>query len=282
MKTTSDTKRRTSSIQSGFLLWFLMLSASLFAQGTGRIALDDAAILVDSGEPTYVQYGAKDLANYLGEISGKPVVVSASVNAGKGAKSIIALGEKAALAMGADLGAAKELGDDDSEIRSFDKAGTHVVIVAGHNPHGTNTGIATLMLMVRAEGKSPYLDGPLDLRNRPSLWGSRASPERLAAEISICLPFVERSGLEAFHRHRLDPARQSFFTCGRSWKSCRSHCPPRTKLIFRKFGGWWTTRKTSAAWKCGSCNRRIALGFPIAVRAIRDSVPIGSMSARRT
>ena len=79
--------------------------------------LDDTVILVDSSEPSYVQYGAKDLANYLGEISGKPVVVSASLNAGKSAKSIIALGEKAALAMGADLDAAKELGDDGSEIR---------------------------------------------------------------------------------------------------------------------------------------------------------------------
>jgi len=168
MKTTSDIKRRRSSIQSWFLLWFLVISASLFAQGTARIALDDAVILVDSTEPAYVQYGAKDLANYLGEISGKPVVVNARMNAGKSAKSIIAVGEKAALGMGADLGASKELGDDGSEIRSLDKAGTHIVIVAGHNPHGTNSGIATLMLMVRAEGKAAYLEGPLDLRNRPS------------------------------------------------------------------------------------------------------------------
>ena len=130
--------------------------------------LDEAIILVDSREPSYVQYGARDLASYLREISGKPVIVSESMNPGKSAKSIIALGRMAALAMGADLDAAKELGEDDSEIHSFDKAGTHVVIVAGHNPHGTNTGIATLMLMIRADGKSAYLDGPLDLRNRPS------------------------------------------------------------------------------------------------------------------
>ena len=41
-------------------------------------------------------------------------------------------------------------------------------MVAGRIPHGTNTGIATLMQMIRAEGKSAYLDGPLDLQNKPS------------------------------------------------------------------------------------------------------------------
>ena len=259
-----------------------MLSASLLAQGTGHIALDDAVLLVDKSEPTYVQYGARDLANYLTEISGKPVVVSASMKAGKSAKSIIAVGEKAALAMGAELGAAKELGDDDSEIRSFDKAGTHIVIVAGHNPHGTNSAVATLMLMVRPEGKSAYLDGPLDLRNRPS-YGVRGLHLN---GWPLKYPYAFRSWKEADWKRFIDIAWTQRVNLFYLWPFMEIMPDPavtqRTKLTFRKFVGWWTMRKISAAWKCGSCNRRIALGFPIAARATRVSVLTGSMTARRT
>jgi hypothetical protein len=134
-----------------------------------RISLDEAVVLVDSSEASYVQYGAKDLASYLTEITGRPVSVGTSANAGRGAKSIIAVGERMALAMGADLGAASELGEEGSVIRSFDKAGAKIVIVAGQHPQGTNTGVATLMQMVRSEGKTPYLEGPLDLRNKPTI-----------------------------------------------------------------------------------------------------------------
>jgi len=152
-----------------FLLSFLIASASLAAaQSAPHISLDDTMILVDASEASYVQYGAKDLGDYLTAITGKPVLVSASANAGKKAKSIIAIGGKMALLMGADLGTAADSDDDSSIIRSFDKAGAKILVAAGHNPHGTNTGIATLMQMIRAEGKSPYLDGPVDLHNKPS------------------------------------------------------------------------------------------------------------------
>jgi len=134
-----------------------------------RISLDGSLILVDRSEATYVQYAAKDLGAYLTEVSGKPVAASASVDAAKKAKAVIAIGEKMALAMGADLKPASDLGDEGSVIRSFVRAGTTVVTVAGATPHGTNLGVAMLLQMIRLEGNSPYLDGPLDLRNKPSI-----------------------------------------------------------------------------------------------------------------
>src|SRR5260370_40695231 len=162
MKGSSRVNRR--GLVVGFVLLFLfsILHVSLVtAQSAKRLPLDEAVVLVDSSEASYVQYGAKDLGSYLTEITGRPVTVSTSANAGQKAKSIIAVGETMALAMGADLGAASELGDDGSVIRSLQKGGARVVVVAGRNPHGTNTGVATLMQMIRTQGRSPYLEDPL-------------------------------------------------------------------------------------------------------------------------
>ena len=157
---------RNSSMR--FVLSFLVGTVSLTgAQSSQRISLDDAVVLVDGSEPFYVQYAAKDLGSYLTEIAGKTAAVSNSVSASRKAKAVIAVGSKMATAMGADLGTAGP-DQDSSVIRHISKSGADVVVVAGLDPHGTNTGVATLMQMIRADGKSAYLDGPLDLRNKPS------------------------------------------------------------------------------------------------------------------
>ena len=161
-----DFVTRNSSMR--FVLSFLVGTVSLAAAQTSqRISLDDAVVLVDGSEPSYVQYAAKDLASYLSEITGKTAAVSNSVSAGRKAKAVIAVGAKMASAMGADLGTAGP-DQDSSVIRRISRSGADVVVVAGSDPHGTNTGVATLMQMIRADGKSAYLEGPLDLRNKPS------------------------------------------------------------------------------------------------------------------
>jgi hypothetical protein len=139
------------------------------AQSSQRISLDNAVVLVDSSEVSYVQYGAKDLGAYLTEITGQPIPVSASPKISGKSKNILAIGEKMARALGADLSAVSDLGNEGSLIRSFEKGGNTVVVIAGLNPHGTNAGIASFMRMIQAEGKSAYLDGPIDLRSKPSI-----------------------------------------------------------------------------------------------------------------
>jgi hypothetical protein len=152
-----------------FVLTFLVGTVSLAtAQTPQRLSLDDAVILVDGSEASYVQYGAKDLGSYLTEITGRPVRVSTSANAPQHAKAIIVVGATIAMAMGTGLSSPDKLEPDTCLIRSIEKDGAHLVIIAGSNPHDTNTGIATLMQMIRAEGKSAYLNGPLDLRSKPS------------------------------------------------------------------------------------------------------------------
>jgi hypothetical protein len=134
-----------------------------------RVSLDDAVIAVDSDEASYVRYGAKDLGSYLTEITGRPVILRSSIRETSKGKTVIAVGEKMAEAAGAELQPANKLGDEGAVIRSFEKAGGTVVVVAGLDPHGTNSGIATLTQMIRVEGRSAYLEGPVDLVSRPSI-----------------------------------------------------------------------------------------------------------------
>jgi hypothetical protein len=155
-----------------FLTWLVGGGTKAVAQvdvGASRLLLNKVAIFVDNGEPSFVQYGAQDLGAYLAEISGEPAKVESSLDAVRRYKSIIVIGERMAGAMAVDLGSTSELGDDGSVIRSFDKAGTTVIVIAGRNPHGTNFGIATVMQMIHADAKFPYLDGPLNIRNKPNI-----------------------------------------------------------------------------------------------------------------
>ena len=134
-----------------------------------RISLENVVILVDKTEPSYIQYGAKDLASYLSEINGNQIKVENSPDAAKKAKSILVIGAKMSLATGDSVLSAEELGEEGAIIRSYEKSGSTIVAVAGSNPKGTNWGIATLSQLIRAEGKSAYLEGPLDLKSKPSV-----------------------------------------------------------------------------------------------------------------
>ena len=134
-----------------------------------RVSLNSAIVLVDSSEASYVRYGAQDLGSYLTGITGDPTPVSSLIPKALNTGTVIAVGEKVARAMGADFSSAGDLGDEGSIIRCFDKGRTKVVIIAGMTSKGTNDGIATFIAMIQAEGKSAYLDGPVDLRSKPSL-----------------------------------------------------------------------------------------------------------------
>jgi hypothetical protein len=163
-------RRKKLVINAAFLVSFLT-RVVIPAEGgdiSTRVSLEDTVILVNGEEASYVQYGAKDLGSYLSEITGKPVPVRNLVDGGGRAKSVIAVGEKMAGVVGVDLKAASDLGDEGFVIRSFDKSGTKMVVVAGQHPQGTNAGIATLLQKIRVDGKSAYLDGPLEMRSKPS------------------------------------------------------------------------------------------------------------------
>jgi len=180
----------------------LSLGTALAQNSPRRIALDKPVILIDSSEASYVQYAAKDLGAYLAEITGELVTVSSTPSAGRNAKSIIAIGEKMALSLGVDLGSMSDLGDEGSVIRAFDKGGVRFVVVAGGNPHGTNMGAATFMQMVRSEGKTAYVEGPLNLRSKPNT----AVRGFHVNGWSLNYPYAFRAWREADWKHFIDLA----------------------------------------------------------------------------
>ena len=106
------------------LLEVLAVSAAAAQSNRQRISLDDAIVLVNSSEPSYIQYAAKDLGNYLAEISGRPIRASASASVGEKAKSVLVVGKTMAQAWRLDLPLPADLADEGSVIRSFDQGGT--------------------------------------------------------------------------------------------------------------------------------------------------------------
>jgi hypothetical protein len=70
--------------------------------------------------------------------------------------------------LGQDAGISAELGNEGYVIRSVQANGGTQIIVAGNDPHGTNAGVAALLQMIRADGNVPYVDGPVDLRSKPT------------------------------------------------------------------------------------------------------------------
>ncbi len=139
------------------------------AASSERMDLADAIVLVDSTEPSYVQYAAKDLARYLSELTKGTVPVSTSAKDIRRGKVSIVLGQAMASAAGVGVKLASASGPQAAVIKSFDRSGKSVVVVAGADPHGTNLGVASLIQMIRSEGTAVYLDGPLDVRSEPSI-----------------------------------------------------------------------------------------------------------------
>ncbi len=150
-------------------LLFVFGSSTASALKGERISLENARILVGENEPSFVRYGAEDLAAYLKEITHSGISITTKAPSGAQQGTAIVVGEQMATALGTDLLSVGSLGKEGSIIRSYERSGNTIVVVAGQDPHGTNTGLALLLQLIRVEGKAPYIDGPLDFRNVPSL-----------------------------------------------------------------------------------------------------------------
>ncbi len=132
-----------------------------------RLEPTHSTVLVDPAEPSYVQYAANDLASYLKQIGRADVVVTAKSNATRN-NSVVVVGREMAHKLGQDAAISAELGNEGYVIRSVQTNGGTQIIVAGNDPHGTNAGVAALLQVIRADGNVPYVDGPVDLRSKPT------------------------------------------------------------------------------------------------------------------
>jgi hypothetical protein len=137
--------------------------------GQQPMSLERVAIAVDPAEPSYIQYGARDLAGYLTALGGHQVAVRTKAEAPASGETVIAVGERMVTAYG---GAALDgLGPEGFlfETRTRGKGTGTLLLVAGQTPRGTNAGLATLLPLVKFGRGAPYLDGPPDRRETPSI-----------------------------------------------------------------------------------------------------------------
>jgi hypothetical protein len=123
-----------------------------------HVPLGGITILVNAEEPSYVQYGAHDLASYIGGITGTEIPVASSVTGISNSREILSIGEAEAHALDVPLSFPQGTGSEGFVIRSLIRKNTTILAVAGPNPHGTNSGIATLLQMIKSHGKSAYFD----------------------------------------------------------------------------------------------------------------------------
>ncbi len=158
---------RISPVQIKFAVLLFLLSASAAAQSADSIALDHVTVLVDAGEPSYVQYGARDFASYVTGITGVKTILAATPERARDSKVIVSIGAAIARAIAPGLNFSQEQDSDSFVIRTIARPHQTVIAVAGASPHGTNAGIATLLQMLQFKGKSLVLPNTLSLQSKP-------------------------------------------------------------------------------------------------------------------
>lgn len=153
-------------MRAAFLLLAVCASIPAAARSE-RVFLDNSVILIHDAEPSYVRRGASDLAVYLREITGTPVPIVTSAHEIVRGKRAIVVGRRLATQLGAAHDLTPTAGREHFVIEQPHDSRFNLVI-AGHSPHGTNDGVATLMRMIRSDGNKPYIDG-VPLRSRPDI-----------------------------------------------------------------------------------------------------------------
>jgi hypothetical protein len=131
-----------------------------------RVLLDRCGIAIGPEQPSYVQYGVEDLADYLMQLTGGKIPVGAVPD--EGLRVRIAIGPAAAQRVLAQRIATQELGDEGYLLRHVRNEAVDHIVVAGATPRGTKAGIAALLKRVRAEGRSAFIETPLDVTSRPA------------------------------------------------------------------------------------------------------------------
>lgn len=131
------------------------------------VPLERVAIAVDPAEPSYIQYGARDLGNYLTTLGVQQVPVRVKATRPAAGEMVIAVGDRMVAAYG---GAALDgLGAEGFLVETRPRGKGTLLLVAGPTPRGTNAGLATLLPLIKVGSGAPYLNGPPDRRETPSI-----------------------------------------------------------------------------------------------------------------
>jgi hypothetical protein len=122
--------------------------------------------VIDADPPSYVQYGTEDLAGYLTQLTNRKIPVGALPD--ETSRVRIAIGPEAAKRALTQSLPTQELGDEGYLLRDVRRDGVEHIIATGATPRGTKAGIAALIKRIRADGRTAFLETPLDVTSRPA------------------------------------------------------------------------------------------------------------------
>ncbi len=132
---------------------------------TRRISLQNVTIAVDHAEPSFVQYGVKELAEYLAELTRNLVPVASSLD--NRLRSLVVVGKALCEEVQSGLWQGRDLGEEGFLLRSTDNGGKSRILVSGTTPQGTNAGLANLMRLIRVQDGMPCVEADLDVQSSP-------------------------------------------------------------------------------------------------------------------
>lgn len=157
----------STAIVAAILLAALMLPAAASRTGNSsrKIKLDRCVIVADKSQPSYVLQAIEDLSSYLNEITG--VSPSAEVS-DDGTEPVIVVGTQATRRVTGELLPVSDLGEEGYFIKTFLVNGRKYISVGGAQARGTKFGVVALMKLIRARGRSAYVDAPIEVKHVPS------------------------------------------------------------------------------------------------------------------
>lgn len=133
----------------------------------GRILLNQCTIVVDDDLPPYLLSQIDDLKSYLEEITGSKVVIAKKIPATGG--TVIAVGGQAARFTATESADSGALGEEGFTLTSGEREGrTYVLATGGKSPCGSANAVTQLMRIVRSDGRTAFVEGPVNIRSVPS------------------------------------------------------------------------------------------------------------------
>lgn len=134
------------------------LSAEADPEMPQKLVLNDCLIVINGKNASYVTTAAADLENYLREITGSNVRHDYGEDSSD--RPVISLSHDAKLR--------RKLGDQGYTINSSRSNSRLTISITGSTQRGLMEGINGFMLLIRSQGKIAYVDGPLDITEKPS------------------------------------------------------------------------------------------------------------------
>jgi hypothetical protein len=133
-------------------------------QPAAKVVLNQATIVVDPEEPSFVQFAVKELAGYLAESTGGDITIAASPDNAQ--QTQILVGAKTAQRVFSNAIPDAKLGEEGYRVKCEAKGGVNYVVATGSGPRGTKAAVAVLMKSTRVEGKTASIS--LDVAGKPA------------------------------------------------------------------------------------------------------------------